>query len=401
MEIVYDRPVVDFNPFDYAFHEDPYPVYAALRREAPVYHNPELGFWAFTRHADVLAGFKDWQTYSNKEGVALEQGSSAGGDTTPFLSMLGLDPPRHDGLRNLVSRGFTPRRVAALEPRIRELAVHYVERFRERGECDFVAEFAGKLPMDVVSEMLGVPESDRDMLRGWADQVLHREEGVMGLPEASAQAAAKLYAYYVELLKERKQKPGDDLVSALIAAELEGERLSDQEVIGFLFLMVIAGNETTTKLLANALYWADRNPDERAKVRADEGAIPGWVEETLRYDNSTQLLARTVTRDHEVGGHTLREGEKVLLLVGSANRDEEVWERADVYDIGRDCSSSLSFGRGTHFCLGASLARLEARVSLEELLRRVSDIEVQHDGLARVHSTNVRGFAALPITFTS
>ncbi|MBW2242949.1 MAG: cytochrome P450 [Deltaproteobacteria bacterium] len=393
--------MVDFNPFDYAFHEDPYPVYAALRREAPVYHNPSLGFWAFARHADVLAAFKDWQTYSNKGGVSLEQGANEAGDTTAFLSMLGMDPPRHDGLRSLVSRGFTPRRVNALEPRIRELAIHYIERFRDRGECDFVAEFAGKLPMDVVSEMVGVPEADRDMLRSWADQVLHREEGVMGLPEAATQAAAKLYAYYVDLVKERKQKPGEDLVSALLDTELEGKRLGDTDVIGFLFLMIVAGNETTTKLLANALYWADRNPDEREKVRRDESAIPRWVEETLRYDNSTQLLARTITRDHEVGGHLLREGEKALLLVGSANRDEEVWERADVYDIDRDTSASLSFGRGTHFCLGASLARLEARISLEELQRRVPEIHVRHEGLVRVHSTNVRGFAALPIEFAT
>lgn len=393
--------VVEFNPFDYAFHEDPYPIYQALRREAPVYHNPELGFWAFARHADVLAAFKDWQTYSNKGGVALEQGSIDGGDTTAFLSMLGMDPPRHDGLRSLVSSSFTPRRVMALEPRIRELAIHYIERFRDSGQCDFVAEFAGKLPMDVVSEMVGVPEADRDMLRGWADQVLHREEGVMGLPEASTQAAGKLYAYYIDLVKERKQKPGEDLVSALLDTELEGEKLADTDVIGFLFLMVIAGNETTTKLLANALYWADRNPDEREKVRADESAIPRWIEETLRYDNSSQLLARTVTRDHQVGGQFLREGEKTLLLIGSANRDEEVWERADVYDIDRDTSASLSFGRGTHFCLGASLARLEARVSLEELLRRIPEIHVRHEGLVRVHSTNVRGFAALPIEFAT
>ncbi|MCP5056999.1 MAG: cytochrome P450 [bacterium] len=252
-----------------------------------------------------------------------------------------------------------------------------------------------------MSEMVGVPEADRDMLRSWADQVLHREEGVMGLPEASARAAGKLYAYYVDLVKERKQKPGEDLVSALLAAELEGERLADTDVIGFLFLMIVAGNETTTKLLANALYWADRNPDEREKARTDEAAIPRWVEETLRYDNSTQLLARTITRDHEVGGQLLREGEKALLLVGSANRDEEAWERADAYDIDRDTSASLSFGRGTHFCLGASLARLEARVSLEELLRRVDDIHVRHEGLVRVHSTNVRGFAALPMEFAT
>ncbi len=389
--------MVQFDPFDYAFHEDPYPIYAALRREAPVYRNAELGFWALARHSDVLAAFKDWETYSNREGVSLEHIAEPGGDVTGFMSILGMDPPRHDAIRALVSRAFTPRRVAALEPRIRELARHYLRRMAERGESDFVASFAGKLPMDVVSELLGVPEADRDELRGWADTLLHREEGVAGLPPAATEAAGHLFRYYVALVEERRRRPGDDLVSGLLAAEVEGERLSDKDVIGFLFLMIVAGNETTTKLLANALYWAERNPAAWEKVRRDAAAIPRWVEETLRYDNSTQLLARTVARDHEVGGQTLREGEKVLLLVGSANRDEAVFERADVYDIDRDTSQSLAFGRGTHFCLGASLARLEARVSFEEFRLRVSDWSIRHEGLVRVHSTNVRGFAALPL----
>lgn len=393
--------MVEFNPFSYDFHEDPYPVYEALRREAPIYRNDELGFWAFSRHEDVLRGFKDWETYSNRGGVALEQLADPSGDVTTFLSMLGMDPPRHDKIRSIVSRGFTPRRVAELEPRIRELAVDYLDRLAELGSCDFVAEFAGKLPMDVVSEMMGVRVEDRDMLRGWGDTLLHREEGVLKLPEAALEAAAKLFAYYVDLLKDRRQNPGEDLVSALIAAEIDGERLEEKDLVGFLFLMIVAGNETTTKLLANALYWADRNPSERDKVRRDAAAIPRWLEETLRYDNSTQLLARTVTRDHEVRGHTLREGDKLLLLIGSANRDEEVWERPSVYDIDRDTSQSLSFGRGTHFCLGASLARLEARISLEELRIRVPELSIDHDHLVRVHSTNVRGFAELPIQFES
>jgi cytochrome P450 len=289
--------------------------------------------------------------------------------------------------------------VSALEPRIRELATRYIDRFIENGSCDFIAEFAGLLPMDVVSEMLGVPEADRQTLRRWSDDVLHREEGHRGLPASAIQASAKLFAYYTELVADRRKQPGDDLVSALLAADIDGEHLLDNDVIGFLFLMVVAGNETTTKLLGNALYWAQRNPAERDKLRRDPGLIPQWAEETLRYDNSTQLLARTVTRDHEIRGHQLREDEKVLLLVGSANRDEEVWERPKAYDIERDTSASLSFGQGTHFCLGASLARLEARVSLEEILARLPDYEIDTGGLVRVHSTNVRGFAAVPLEF--
>ncbi len=389
--------MASLDPFAYAFHEDPYPIYEALRAEAPVYHNDALGFWAFARHADVLAGFRDWRTYSNTGGVALEQRSPAGGDITAFLSMLGMDPPRHGQLRALVSRGFTPRRMVALESRIRELATLYIDRLIERGSCDFIANFAGLLPMDVVSEMLGVPEADRQTLRRWSDAVLHREEGQAELPAQAIEASGQLYAYYAELVTERRKRPGDDLVSALLTAEIEGEQLLDRDVIGFLFLMVVAGNETTTKLLGNALYWAQQNPDQRQKLRRDPGLIPQWVEETLRYDNSTQLLARTVTRDHEVRGHTLRDGEKVLLLVGSANRDEEVWERPKDYDIERDTSQSLSFGQGTHFCLGASLARLEARVSLEEIQARLPDYAIDTEGLVRVHSSNVRGFAVVPM----
>jgi len=387
-----------FNPFDYAFHEDPYPVYARLRAEAPVYHNEAQGFFAFSRHADVLAAFKDWRTYTNRFGVSLEQVRESK-DVRAYLSMLGMDPPDHDALRALVSKGFTPRRVQESEPRIRALARHYVDGFIERGQCDFIAEFAGKLPMDIVSEMLGVPESDRDELRLWSDTVLHREEGIEGLPPGAIQAAAKLAAYYARLVAERRKFPGSDLVSALLAAEIEGARLEDRDVIGFLFLMIVAGNETTTKLLGNALYWLSRNPSEREKVRRDPSRIGAWIEETLRYDNSSQLLARTVVRDHEVRGVRMREGDKVVLLVGSANRDADVFPHADVYDIDRDTSQSLSFGRGTHFCLGASLARLEAQVSLEEVWSRLPDYAIDEAGLVRVHSTNVRGFSAMPLEF--
>ena len=392
--------VAHLDPFEYAFHEDPYPIYAALRAEAPVYHNHELGFWAFARHADVLNGFRDWRTYSNREGVALEQSQLArDGNVTAIMSMLGMDPPRHDQLRALVSRAFTPRRVAELEPEIRELATHYVDRFIDRGRCDLIADFAGLLPMDVVSEMLGVPQADRQTLRRWSDDVLHREEGTREVPPSAIQASAQLIAYYAELVQERRKGPGEDLVSALLEAEIDGERLLDEDVIGFLFLMVVAGNETTTKLLGNALYWLEKNPAERDKLRRDPGLIPQWAEETLRYDNSSQLLARVVTRDHEVDGNLLREGEKVLLLIGSANRDELVWSRPDVYDIERDTTQSLSFGQGTHFCLGASLARLEAKISLEELHARLPDYAIDHEGLVRVHSTNVRGFASVPLEF--
>jgi cytochrome P450 len=388
--------VIRFDPFDYAFHEDPYPLYRLLRADAPVYWNEELGFWALSRHADVLAGFKDWERFTNTGGISLEVGELSA-DSTAVLSILAMDPPRHDRIRALVSKGFTPRRVADLEPSVRALAVRYLERAREAGRCDFVADFAGRLPMDVISEMLGVPESDRDLLRGWSDTVLHREEGVRGVPPEGVAASGKLLQYFVQVVAERRRRPGDDLASALCAAELDGEKLSDKDIIAFLYLLIIAGNETTTKLLANAVYWLQQHPAARKEVGESPALVPQWVEETLRFDNSTQLMARTVSADFDYRGHAMRRGQKVLLLIGSANRDEDVFPDPDAFDLHRDTSAHLSFGRGTHFCLGAALARLEARVSLEEVLRRIPDWEIDEPRAVRVHSTNVRGFMALPM----
>jgi cytochrome P450 len=390
--------VVAYNPYAYQTHEDPYPIYAELRARAPLYRNDEVGFWALSRHQDVLAGLRDFELFSNRFGVSLDPAAShAGADAT--MSFLAMDPPRHTRMRALVSSAFTPRRVAGLEPHVRELALGYLDGFAGAGSCDFIQDFAGRLPMDVVSEMIGVPAGDRDELRAWADTVVHRDEGIRDVPPAAMQAAARILAYFRALVEERQKRPKDDLTGALLAAEIDGDRLTAREVLAFLFLMIIAGNETTTKLLGNAVYWLWRNPGERERVRADPGLIPRWVEETLRYDGSTQALARTTTRDVELHGEKIREGDRVVLLLGSANRDERVFEEAQRFDVLRNTSSMLSFGQGTHFCLGAALARLEARVALEEVWRRMRDYEVVPEGIVRVHSVNVRGFAALPLEF--
>ena len=390
-------PATEFNPYSWELHEDPYPTYRALREHAPVYRNDALGFWALSRHADVAAAFKDTLTFSNREGVALERSSQAQASAT--ASFLAMDPPRHDQMRNLVSRGFTPRRVADLEPRVRALTAEYVDRFAGAGRCDLIADLAGKLPMAVVSELLGIREADRDHLRTLADTVVHREDGQSAIPPAAMQASQQMLLYFRDLVAERAQAPGGDLVSALLASEVEGARLAVPEVMAFLFLMVIAGNETTTKLIGNAVYWLWRHPEERDRVRRDPALVANWVEETLRYDGSTQMLARAVTRDVELHGQHLRAGDRLLLLVGAANRDERVFPDPDRFDLRRDTSQHLAFGKGTHFCLGASLARLETRVALEEIQRRVPDFELEPEGLVRVHSPNVRGFAAMPMRF--
>jgi cytochrome P450 len=390
---------VRYSPYDYAIHEDPYPTYARLRAEAPLYRNDELGFWALSRHDDVTAAFRDTTRFSNADGVSLDP-SASGPEAHRTMSFLAMDPPRHGHMRALVSRGFTPRRVADMEPRIRAITRQHLEPALAQPELDFVADLAGKLPMDVVSEMLGVPSSDRDELRRLADLVMHREEGVHDVPPAGAEAALTLVGYYADMVAERHRRRSDDLTSALLDAELDGARLSDDDVISFLFLMVVAGNETTTKLLAHAWYWAWRHPDQRARPFADPSWIGSWVEETLRYDTSSQMLARTATEDVPLHGGVIPAGDRVLLLVGSANRDERVFPDPDRYDLDRDTSQIASFGVGRHFCLGASLARLEARVALEELVARVADYEIDADRARRVHSVNVRGFDTLPTTVT-
>jgi cytochrome P450 len=395
---VADAPLV-YSPYAYEIHEDPYPTYARLRAEAPLYRNEEHGFWALSRHADVLEGFRDTDTYSSAEGVSLDPAAS-GPHAHRTMSFLAMDPPMHGRMRGLVSRGFTPRRVAELEPRIREIAVGYIEAAVEAGSFDLVAEIAGKLPMDVISELVGVPQADRAELRRLSDLLVHREEGVTDVPQAGMEAALVLAGYYADMVAQRRAERTDDLTSALVDVEVDGDRLSDDDIISFLFLMVVAGNETTTKLLGNAWYWGWRNPDQKALPLADPGRVTDWVEETLHYDTSSQMLARVTTRDVELHGATIPARDRVLLLVGSANRDDAVFPDPDDYRLGRDTTSILSFGFGRHFCLGASLARLEARVCLEELVARISDYDVDPAGIERVHSVNVRGLAALPTTVT-
>jgi cytochrome P450 len=388
---------VRFSPYDYALHEDPYPTYARMRDEAPVYRNDELDFFALSRHADVLAAFRDPGHFSNRNGVTLDP-VAYGPNAHKSMSFLAMDPPVHTRMRLLVSKGFTPRRIADLEPRIREIAKSHVTPAVEKQSFDMVKEVAGRLPMDVISEMLGVPDSDRAELRRLADVVMHRADGTSDMPPEGMDAALMLAGYFSEMVAARRTNPKDDLTTALISAEIDGDKLAEDEIVSFLFLMVVAGNETTTKLISNAWYWAWLNPGERAKPLGDPTRINDWVEETLRYDTSTQMLVRVTDGTVELHDTLIPEDSKVLLLIGSANRDQRVFPDAERYELDRDTGQLISFGSGRHFCLGAALARMEARVCLDELVATVSDFEVDLDGCERVHSSNVRGFAAMPTT---
>jgi cytochrome P450 len=379
-----------YNPYDYEIHEDPYPTYARLRAEAPLYRNDELGMWALSRHADVVRAFRDPGTYSSASGVSLEP-MATGPHAYKTMSFLAMDPPRHHRLRELVAKGFTPRRVAEMEDNIRALTLRYLEPALDRAEFDFVRDFSGRLPMDVISELIGVPSDDRDEVRSHADLLVHREADVFDVPPSAQHAALTLAGYFADMVAERRAHATDDLTSAL----LDVDDLSDEDVIAFLFLMVVAGNETTAKLLANAWYYAWKFPDQREPARSN---VPGWVEETLRFDPSSQMTTRTLTTDVELYGARLSAGDRVMLIMGSANRDEDVFPHADRYDVDRDTSASIGFGAGPHFCMGAALARIEGRVALEELTKRVASYDVDESGITRVHSVNVRGLSSLPTT---
>lgn len=388
------EPIV-FNPFSYEMHEDPYPTYTRLREEAPAYHNAEMDFWALSRFDDVRDAYRDWQTYTSTQGIALEE---VGPGSAP--SMIGMDPPDQTKLRKLVVRAFTPGRVGAMEPRVRGLATRFLDGLTESGECDLIARFAALLPSDVISTLLGAPPEDHNDLRVWTETLMERADGVPTPPPAANAAAGKLLQYFGGLIEKKRGAPGEDLVSALVAAEMDGRRLDDHEILGFCFLLISGGNETTEKLIANTVHQLGRHPEQRAALIADPSRIPAAIEESLRFRSPTQYMVRATTRDVPLHGETIPKGAKVLLSIGAANHDPRHFDHPERFDIAREMEGHLAFGFGVHFCLGARLARLEARVALEEILKRLPDYAVDEAGVGVVHAGNVAGLATLPIRFT-
>ena len=385
-----------YDPYDPATQADPYPSYRRLRDEAPVYHDERRGFWALSRFDDVLWAAHDPATFCSGAGIALE-----GQARSPFPNLIVMDDPRHAQLRKLVSRGFTSRPVGGFEPRVRELASELIDEVVARtsaGETvDLVRAITGPLPMTVVGDLIGVAPEDREQFRTWSDTVVHQDVDRPETVEAGRAAAGAVVGYFSEIIAARRAAPTDDLVSALIAASVDGECLADDEILGFCFLLIVAGTETTTNLLGLGALALATNPDERARLLADPSLLTGAVEEMLRWGSPVQGLARTTTRAVERHGITIPEGAKVQLLYGSANRDEREFAAPDRFDVTRTIERHLAFGHGVHFCLGAALARLEATVVFEELLRRIPDWQVDTDALTWIHSSSVRGPATLPI----
>ncbi len=389
---------LEYDPYSYELDVDPYPVYRWMQDEAPVYHHERLGFYALTRFQDCLDAFLDWETYSSAEGTVLEfMGSAMSGTMIIFM-----DPPRQTRMRNLVSKAFTPRRIAALEPEITRIANAHLDALEGRDTFDVVRDFTAKLPMDVISALLGIPEADRDDVRAWSNAVLHREPGEQLPPPESVESLARLSNYLERAIDERRRRPRDDMMTELIHAELpvdadDPRPLSDDEIQRFITLLATAGNETVTKLLASLYYWLWRNPDQRRLLVRDPGLAPGAVEEILRFDPPSQYQGRTATRDVSLHGQTIPKGGRVLLINGASGRDPRKFEDPDRFDVRREIDLHLGFGYGRHVCLGAFLARMESRIATNAFLKRFPDYEIPEDGVERMHSSNVRGLAGLRV----
>ena len=389
-----------YNPYAFDLHDDPYETYRRLREEAPAYWNPDLKFWVLSRFEDVLEGFRDFETFSSTGGVALES-RRRGEDRAGFQQMIEMDPPDHTSFRKLVNRIFTGRRVAEMEDEIRRIFTVYLDNVIENGQADLVEDLSSPFPMDVISAFLDIPEADRAQLREHSDKILIREDGSMAIPQEAADGMFGLLQYFIDDLPRRRKTPRNGIIDDLLELEVDGRALTEEELLGFCVLFVIAGHETTTKMVANAIEILSRHPDQRQRIVEDSSQAAPAVEEVLRFHNSTQYMHRTMSCDAQRHGTTLKEGESVLLLIGAANHDErEFGPSAGSFDIGRRPDRHLSFGYGAHFCLGAALARMEGKVAVEEIHKRIPDYEVDHGGKVRFHSSNVTGWSTLPISFT-
>ena len=391
----------EYDPYSYEIDEDPYPLYHRMREEAPAYYNERLDFYALTRFDDCLGAFMDWKTYSSAHGTVLEM-MGENRITGPLIIF--MDPPRQTRVRNLVSRAFTPRRIAALEPQIRRIAIGHLEKLPERGSCDIVRDFTGKLPMDVISTLLGIPVEDRDQVREWSNGILHRDPGNPLPPPRVIECMNHLIEYFHGALAERRKQPKDDIMSLLIQAEVQEEdgslhQLSDEELTGFFNLLATAGNETVTKLLATGFYWLAHYPDERQRLLDDPSLIPSAVDEILRFDPPSQYQGRTLMRDITLHGEVIPKDARVMIVNAAGTRDARRYPNPDVFDVGREIETHLSFGWGQHICVGKNLALMESRIALTEFLQRIPDYGVPEDGVERMHSSNVRGFSGLTLEY--
>jgi cytochrome P450 len=387
-----------YDPYSHEMQQDPYPAYAWFREHAPCAYNPRMDFYALFRFEDVWNATLDWKTFSSRLGPTLENRSIPG----EFFSIIGMDPPRHTRVRNIISRGFTPRRIAALEPKIRAIAREHLGKLEGRRSFDMQAEFSVKFPMDVISVLLGFPVEHRAEFRENIERSLARDPTTNMPPTTGIDAIVRSQTMIRELLAERRKRPQDDFLSLMAEAQyddVDGETraLTDDEIGAFCNLLGGAGAETTTKLIGNLTVYLFRNPDQRALVWREPALIPDAIEEVLRYDAPSQYQGRVAQSDTIWHGVTIPAGARVALVTGSAGRDPREYADPDRLDVRRARGREIYFGHGQHVCIGKSLARLEARIALEEFRARWPDYEVNEAGLTRTYQAHVRGFATVPV----
>jgi cytochrome P450 len=389
-----------YDPYDFEIDTDPYPLWRRLRDERPLYYNERYDFFALSRFEDVERGLVDWRTYSSASGTLLELIRSD--FEIPPGSMIFEDPPAHDAHRSLLSRVFTPKKMNAIEPKVREFCARSLDPLVGSGRFDFIADLGAQMPMRTIGMLLGIPEQDQEEIRDRIDEGLRLAEGEM--PDMNEQHAADEGATssFAEYIEWRAEHPSDDLMTELLQAEFEDEhgerrRLTRPEVLGYVGLIAAAGNETTTRLIGWTGKVLAEHPDQRRALVEDRGLVPNAIEELLRYEAPSPVQARLVTQDVEHQGEVVPAGSVVLLLNGSGNRDDRKFSDGDAFDIHRQIDHHLTFGYGVHFCLGAALARLEGRVALDEVLQRFPTWEVDWDNAQQARTSTVRGWERLPV----
>jgi cytochrome P450 len=389
-----------YDPYDLEIDNDPYPLWKRMRDEAPLYYNDRYDFWALSRFDDVEKALVDWQTYISGKGSVLE--FIKAGVEIPPGSILFEDPPTHDVHRSLLARVFTPRRMGAIEPQVREFCANALDPLVASGRFDFIADLGAQMPMRTIGMLLGIPEEDQERIRDRIDEGLRITEGVM--PDASRSAEPLETSDFAEYIDWRADHPSDDLMTELLNAEFEDytgvvRTLTREEVLGYVSLLAGAGNETTTRLIGWTGKLLAEHPDQLADLVADPSLVPNAVEELLRYEAPSPVQARSVTRDVQHQGQTVPAGSVMVLLNGAANRDEREFPDPDRFDIRRKTNHHLTFGYGIHFCLGSHLARLEGRVALEEVLKRFPQgWEIDWDNAKQAHTSTVRGWDRLPVS---
>jgi cytochrome P450 len=387
-----------YDPFDFEIDSDPYPIWRRLREERPLYYNERYDFYALSRFADVEKCLVDWKTYSSAKGTILELIKSD--FEIPPGSIIFEDPPGHDIHRGLLSRVFTPRKMNAIEPKVREFCARTLDPLVGAGGFDFIADLGASMPMRTIGMLLGIPEQDQEALRDRIDEGLRLEEGTM--PDVSSYAAAEQVGNFEEYIEWRAKHPSNDLMTELLEAEFEDEtgttrRLTRPEVLNVVNLVAAAGNETTTRLIGWTGKVLAEHPEQRQKLVEDRDLIPNAIEELLRFEAPSPAQARYVTRDVEHHGQVVPEGSVILLLNASGNRDDRKFPDGDSFDVTRKIDHHLAFGYGLHFCLGAALARLEGRVALDEVLKRFPTWEVDWDNAKQARTSTVRGWETLPV----